>query len=51
MPREAPRFLAVTGRVAAEALLARSDPLTEGSTATGGSWKTDGRVLAIELKG
>ncbi len=38
------------GQDAAEQLFARPDPLTEGLTATGASWKTDGRLLGIELK-
>lgn len=42
--------LLVTGHVAAEQLVTRPDPLTEGTTATGGAWHTDGRLLAIELK-
>lgn len=42
--------LAVTGRVAAETLLTRPDPVTQGLTATGAPWKTDGKLLAIELK-
>ncbi|MGE5325515.1 MAG: LssY C-terminal domain-containing protein [Deltaproteobacteria bacterium] len=42
--------LAVTGMVASEQLVTRADPLTEGLTATGASWKTDGRLIAIELK-
>jgi len=42
--------LAATGRVAAESLLDRSNPLREGQTATGGRWMSDGKLLAIELK-
>jgi hypothetical protein len=42
--------LMVTGRVAAEQLLTRPNPLSEGLTATGAKWKTDGRLLGIELK-
>jgi hypothetical protein len=38
------------GLVAAERLVSRPNPLTEGKTATGGTWKTDGRLLVIELK-
>ena len=38
------------GLVAAERLVARPNPLTEGKTATGGTWKTDGELLVIELK-
>jgi hypothetical protein len=42
--------LAVTGRVACLRLVTRSNPLSEGLTATGASWKTDGQLLAIEIK-
>jgi len=42
--------LLVTGRVTTEQLVSRPDLLTEGLTATGAPWKTDGRLLAIELK-
>lgn len=42
--------LMVTGRVATVALTARPNPLSEGLTATGASWKTDGRLLVIDLK-
>lgn len=42
--------LLVTGRVAYIQLVTRPNPLSEGMTATGGTWKTDGRLLAIELK-
>jgi hypothetical protein len=42
--------LVATGRVSAAQLVTRPDPLSEGKTATGGHWKTDGRLLAIELK-
>lgn len=42
--------LVATGRVSATQLVARPDPLSEGKTATGGDWKTDGRLLTIELK-
>ena len=38
------------GLVAAEQLVARPNPLSEGKTATGGTWKTDGQLLVIELK-
>jgi hypothetical protein len=38
------------GLVAAERLVARPNPLTEGKTATGGTWTTDGQMLVIELK-
>lgn len=41
--------LRVTGLVAAEQLVTRPDPLSQGLTATGGTWKTDGRLLVIEL--
>jgi hypothetical protein len=42
--------LSVTGRAAAMRLVTRPSPLSEGLTATGASWKTDGQLLAIELK-
>ena len=42
--------LVATGRVSTTQLVARPDPLSEGKTATGGTWKTDGKLLAIELK-
>jgi hypothetical protein len=42
--------LSATGLVAAVQLVSRPNPLTEGLTATGAPWKTDGRLLAIELK-
>ena len=38
------------GMVAAERLVTRPNPLSEGKTATGGTWKTDGQLLVIELK-
>jgi hypothetical protein len=38
------------GTVAAEQLVTRPNPLSEGKTATGGTWKTDGQMLVIELK-
>ena len=38
------------GLVAAEKLVTRPNPLSEGKTATGGTWKTDGQLLVIELK-
>ena len=38
------------GLVAAERLVTRPNPLSEGKTATGGTWKTDGQMLVIELK-
>ncbi len=42
--------LRVTGRAACVELVTRPNPLSEGMTATGGTWKTDGRLLTIELK-
>jgi hypothetical protein len=42
--------LAVTGQVTALQLLTRPHSLFEGLTATGAPWKTDGRLLGIELK-
>jgi LssY-like putative type I secretion system component LssY len=42
--------LEFTGLVSAEQLLTRSEPLSQGLTATGGTWKTDGRMLGVELK-
>jgi hypothetical protein len=41
--------LRVTGRVAAEQLATPPNPLSQGLTATGGTWKTDGRLLVIDL--
>jgi LssY C-terminus len=41
--------LAATKLARAEELVARANPLSQGLTATGASWKTDGRLLAIEL--
>jgi hypothetical protein len=41
--------LRVTGRVAAERLVTRPDPRSQGRTATGGTWKTDGQLLVIAL--
>jgi hypothetical protein len=41
--------LRVTGLVAAEQLVTRANPLSQGLTATGGTWKTDGRLLVIDL--
>ncbi|MGA2983786.1 MAG: LssY C-terminal domain-containing protein [Terriglobia bacterium] len=38
------------GLVSAERLVTPPNPLSEGKTATGGTWKTDGRLLVIELK-
>jgi hypothetical protein len=37
--------------VAAEQLVTRPNPLSQGLTATGGAWKTDGRLLVIDLAG
>lgn len=42
--------LLVTGRVRAEGLVTRPNPLAGGLTATGASWKTDGRLVLVELK-
>ena len=42
--------LLATGSVATEQLVTRPNPLSEGLTATGAPWKTDGRLLVIELK-
>jgi len=42
--------LLTSGGVAAEQLVTRPNPLSEGKTATGGTWKTNGQLLAIELK-
>jgi hypothetical protein len=42
--------LIAAGDVAAEQLVTRPNPLSEGVTATGGAWTTDGRLLAIVLK-
>lgn len=42
--------LTVAGSVAAEQLVTPPNHLSEGRTATGGPWKTDGRLLLIELK-
>jgi LssY C-terminus len=42
--------LEVTGLVHGEQLVARRNPVTRGLTATGATWKTDGRLLAVELK-
>jgi hypothetical protein len=38
------------GLVAAEQLVTRANPLSGGKTATGVDWRTDGRLLVIELK-
>jgi len=43
--------LRVTGRVTDEQLVGRPNPLSQGLTATGGAWKTDGRLLVIDLVG
>jgi hypothetical protein len=42
--------LAAAGAVSAEQLVTRPNPLSTGKTATGGTWTTDGKMLAIELK-
>jgi hypothetical protein len=42
--------LMASGLVAAERLVDRPNPLTEGKTATGGTWTTDGELLVIDLK-
>jgi hypothetical protein len=42
--------LLTSGAVAAEQLVSRPNPLSEGKTATGGTWKTNGQMLVIELK-
>ena len=42
--------LLATGSVATEQLVTRPNPLSEGLTATGAPWKTDGSLLVIELK-
>ncbi|MGO8816753.1 MAG: LssY C-terminal domain-containing protein [Terriglobia bacterium] len=42
--------LMASGTVAAEQLVTRPNPLSEGKTATGANWKTDGQLLVIELK-
>ncbi len=42
--------LLATGLVTTEQLVNRPNPLSEGLTATGAPWKTDGRLLVIELK-
>jgi len=41
--------LVLSGHVAGEALLTRPNPFTEGLTATGAPWRTNGRLLAIQL--
>jgi hypothetical protein len=42
--------LAVGGSAAAERPVTRPNPLTQGLTATGGKWHTDGELLVIVLK-
>ena len=42
--------LEITGLVNGEQLVNRRNPVTQGMTATGAAWKTDGRLLAVELK-
>jgi len=42
--------LIMTGSVASARLVTRASPLSEGLTATGAPWKTDGRLFALELK-
>jgi hypothetical protein len=42
--------LLATGYVAAERLVTGRNPLSKGLTATGATWRTDGRLLVIELK-
>jgi len=42
--------LVACGAVQAAGLLTPPHPLTSGLTATGGDWKTDGRLAVIELK-
>ena len=42
--------LAIGGSVAAEKLVTRPNPLSQGLTATGGKWHTDGALLVIVLK-
>ncbi len=42
--------LILSGRVGGEELVNRPNPLTDGLTATGAPWRTDGRLLAIELR-
>jgi LssY-like putative type I secretion system component LssY len=42
--------LILSGQVAGVELVTRPNPLSEGLTATGAPWHTDGRLLAIELK-
>jgi hypothetical protein len=42
--------LMASGLVASEQLVERPNPITEGRTATGGTWRTSGQLLVIELK-
>lgn len=42
--------LMVSGAVAAEQLVTRPNPLSQGMTATGGTWSTDGHLRVIVLK-
>ncbi len=42
--------LIAAGAVATAKLVTRPNPLSEGLTATGATWKTDGQLLALELK-
>jgi len=42
--------LMASGLVASEQLVDPPNPLSEGKTATGGTWMTDGQLLVIELK-
>lgn len=42
--------LLVTGRVVAQHLVTPPNPLRQGFTVTGSPWKTDGQLLAIDLK-
>jgi hypothetical protein len=42
--------LVAGGDVAALRLTVRPNPLSEGLTATGASWRTDGRLLVVQLK-
>jgi len=42
--------LMATGMVAAEQLVTRPNPLSEGLTSTGATWRTDGQLLVVEMK-
>ena len=42
--------LIASGLVASARPVTRPNPLSEGLTATGATWKTDGRLFALELK-